>query len=546
MCYESNRETFRHVLAIFACDTLQKVTEMKSFPSEFEHGARALAAIAQTLQSLGADAAILKVLPKNANDKNQVYFGADFGSLHATFDLTLAERGDSTSETKVRSGPGRKISEAVFNDFSWVKRDLSAVAAKNVKAIVYPQYPEARLSGFQTVENTMPRSLSVEFTKEFPDATRLLVLGRKPGGACVAMMYVNLSPELTAEIAALPGLENSRVCKLLTLDQESSAKLFARLSAVVSRAIRGCRLNAFGKTLPFMGTQVCGYTLEHELGIVPNSGKDGDLYGIELKTHMQVKVTLFTPEPDFGFYAADFEGFMRRFGYDSGEGEFRLTGVHRAKKRCAKSGLTLMVREYRQQELEKGRPDWIRQADGNRKPFPYDPSTSLTSKMDAVEVVLVDDAGFVAAGWSLERLMNNWGVKHNEVVFLSAERSVNENPDEVAQGYGWQVTFSPTVIWCRKTSAERMLRAIDDGVIFLDPAPKFVPANPSENKRRAQWRVNDISKAVHSLYEHVEIRHVDANPAASPVAAESGPVPPHQQGSLWAMAQLPGADSVVA
>jgi hypothetical protein len=91
-------------------------------------------------------------------------------------------------------------------------------------------------------------------------------------------------------------------------------------------------------------------------------------------------------------------------------------------------------------------------------------------------VVLEADDGFVAAGWSLERLMNNWGVKHNEVIYIPAEKTVNLNVDEVAAGFEYQVTFSPEVIWCRETSAEHLLKAINSGVIYLDPAPKFVLA----------------------------------------------------------------------
>lgn len=125
--------------------------------------------------------------------------------------------------------------------------------------------------------------------------------------------------------------------------------------------------------------------------------------------------------------------------------------------------------------------------------------------MDAIEVVLEADDGSIAAGWSLERLMNNWGVKHNQAVFITAVRSSNTNLEEVSAGYGWTVQCSSRVIWCQQSSAARLLQAIQEGVIFLDPAPKLVPGDPSSNKRRAQWRVNDIGKAVHKLYEQVEI-----------------------------------------
>lgn len=487
---------------------------MITLPSEFEHTANTLADIARDLQSAGADSAILKMLAKNNNDKNQVYFASDFSGLHRNFALTFADRGASSSQTKDLSAPGRKIPEAVFDDFVWVRRDGSTVKARNVKAIIYPQYPEARLSGFQTFENSMPQSLSVAYTIAHPDTPRLLVLGKRAGGACVALIYIGISAELQKEISRLPGLESSRVCKVLQLQASSTQKLFGMLSSVVSRPLRGCRLDSSGNTLPFTGTQVCGYTLEHALGIRPNAGKDGDIFGIELKVHTQEKVTLFTPEPDFGLYTESFEGFMRQYGYPDEDGAIRLTGIHRSNIRCPKSGLTLKVREYRPFQDAAGKWQWEKDQNGKRIAFAYDPTTALTAKMDAVEIVLEDDQGFVAAGWSLERLMNNWGVKHNEAVYLSAAKRLNPNADEFAGGYKYEIEFAPAAIWCRGTSAERMLKAISDGIIFLDPAPKFVEGIPSKNKRRAQWRVNDIGTAVHALYESVEMRDLSGNAPA--------------------------------
>ena len=476
---------------------------MSTLPSEFEHNAASLNKLKSTLQELGADMAVFKALPKNANDKNQIYFSSSFSSLYNHFDLTIADRGSSQSETKARSDPGNMITEAVFNSFEWVKRDNSKVKAKNVKIIVYPQYPEARLSGFQTVENSMPASLSITYTKANPLVDRILVLGRLPGGACIGLIILDPSDSLKSEIEALPGLEGSKVCKLLKLTEDKTNKLQGKLSPLFSQPMKGCKLDSSGDTIPFTGTQVCGYTLEHALGIIPNSNKDGDLYGIELKTHTQLKVTLFTPEPDFGKYTESFEKFMVEYGYKSGE-DWRLTGVHRANIRCAKSGLTLKVQEYRTKTLPGQKPAWILDIDGNRKAFPYDKKKSLTSKMGAVEVVLATDNGEIAAGWSLERLMNNWGVKHDEVVYISAKRALNKNVVEVNAGYKYLITFSPKVLWCNGTSAERLLEAIDSGLIFLDPAPKYAPYDVSKNKRRAQWRVNNISKAVSQLYESVE------------------------------------------
>jgi len=483
---------------------------MTCFPSEFEHAAESIKDIYKLLEAYGAEVALLKLLPKNANDKNQIYIASDFGVLYELFDLTLAERAVSLSAS-VRAELGVRISEASFNKFFWMKRDGSLVEAKKVKAIVYPQYPEARLSGLQTVEGSMPQALSVGFTKTNPDAKRLLVLARLPLGGCIGMVYLGISPKFEQELARLPSFERARSCKKLVIEQGNSKKLERRLAQVLGVPLRGCRLDAFGKTLPFSGTQVCGYTLEHALGIVPNSSSDGDLYGIELKTHTQLKVTLFTPEPDGGEYVRDFSAFMKKYGYEDDDGDYRLTGIHRANEMCEKSGLTLRLRECR---LTDGERTWV----------DYDPQTPLTAKLDAVEVALIGRAGEVAASWSLPRLMNCWGAKHNETVYIQAEKIPNSNLVEVEGGYEHLITFGKNVMWCRQTSAERLLSAINNGTIYLDPAPKLHGSNPKKNKRRSQWRVNDITKAAKVLYASVEFKPIES--MATQTAVSSGYLQP--------------------
>jgi hypothetical protein len=477
-------------------------------PPNYDHHIDTIAGLRDLLLQFDAEIALVKLLPKNANDKNQIYIASDFGVLFDLFDLTLAERGHSTSTTKDKSLPGRRIPEAVFNDFAWLRSDGKLAPAKRVKAIIYTQYPEARLSGLQAADGTMPVTLSVSYTKANPESKRALVLARLPRGRCLGIVCVDLSSTFEAELISLPGFSRAPACKQLIVETNGGARLEARLAGVLGKPLRGCRLDVYGNTLPFSGTQVCGYTLEHSLGIVPNSNKDGDLYGIELKTHTQLKVTLFTPEPDGGLYADDFAAFMMKYGYRDGDGDYRLTGVHRAKERCSKSGLTLRIREA--VEID----DFTRFSQ-------YDPNTPLTPKLDRIDVVLMDDNGQVAASWSLERLMNCWGAKHNEVVYIPATKEKNALDEEVAQGFEHQVTFGRTVIWCRDTTAERLLNAINDGVIYLDPAPKLHATDPAKNKRRAQWRVNDITKAAYALYSSVQVRHISGPAANGNVGAEA-------------------------
>lgn len=445
----------------------------------FEFAPSSIGELETLLLRHGVTEALIKPLSRNHNDKNQIYSGAEFAPLYPMFDVDFSLRGASSSVKRGGRTKGRFIPEAVFRDFVWLDTDGREVAARGVRMIVYAQYPETRLSGFATVENSMPESLSVEFTKAHQDMARFLVLGRRGSGAVVAVMVADPPAQFADEVASLPAATGSRVWKHLRLRSTAPARLIARLAAVSGRLLPGRRLDAGGATLPFNGTQVCGYTLERELGIVPNSSKDGDFEGIELKTHTQKKVTLFTPEPDMGHYAEDFAGFMTTFGYEDSSGNFRVTGVHRVGIRCAKSGLTLRIMNH-----ERG--------------------MSLAASADNdVHLGLFDDGGTLAAGWSLERMLNNWSSKHNEAVYVPAIKRQCDDPGLVGSGHRFTVEFADTVMWCRETSAERLFEALYNGTLFLDPAPKYSPVDPKLNKRRSQWRVNDIAAAAQDLYSDV-------------------------------------------
>lgn len=455
----------------------------------FEISPSSLDEIAALLITHGVHEALIKPLSKNHNDKNQIYSGRDFTPLYPTFDVDFSMRGASSSGKKSGKTRGKAIPEAVFRDFVWLDASGREVRARDVKMIIYAQYPETRLSGFSTVENTMPDAMSVGFTKLHPTMPRYLVMGRRGSGAVVAVMITDPSQQFISDVDALPAATGSRVWKHLRLRATAPQRLVAMLASAAGRPLPGRRLDARGQTLPFNGTQVCGYTLEHELGIIPNSNKNGDFEGIELKTHTQAKVTLFTPEPDMGVYASDFAKFMTTFGYQDGEGHYRLTGIHRVGIRCDKSGLTLKVMNHNRAE----------------------PLTA--SADDDVHLGLFDDGDVLTAGWSLERLLNCWNSKHNEAVYIPATKTGCTDPDLLGQGYRHMIEFSEDVMWCRETSAEQLFDAVYNGTLFLDPAPKYCPANPKLNKRRSQWRVNDIREAAKDLYS--DVRRISLTSAAA-------------------------------
>ncbi len=461
-------------------------------PCQYQYYFNDISELTTLLTHLGATLAVLKILPKNANDKNQVRIAANLNILHPTFALTFNERGTSSSTTKRKSDPNKRIPEATFDSFHWLTADKRLIQAKNLKAIFYAQYPEARLSGFQTIDNNMPRAMSIEYSKQTNAPLRILVIARLPGGAAIGIMIVAPSIRFQQQFSELDGFYGSSVCKNLLIKQDSSSKLAAMLQKIIGNTYDGCRNDKFGNKIPFTGTQVCGYTLEQTFGIIPNSDKNGDIFGIELKAHTQKKVTLFTPEPDFGLYKEDYAAFMQKFGYPDSQNNWRFTGIHKANQQNLKSTLTLKVTV---KKYIKEKKLWLQTL--------YDPQTCSTSKMQYFEVILVAPDGEIAAGWSHERLMNSWGAKHNEVVYVPASKHQHNDDNKRQQGYEYQVTFGSQVMWCRGSSTDRLFRAIHNGTIFLDPAPKLNLTDPSKNKRRSQWRVNDITSAAHELYDEV-------------------------------------------
>lgn len=454
-----------------------------------------VSAVKSLLASNGCERALIKKLAKNNNDKQQVYFHHDTSLLNAVFDMTFTTRESSRSQKRHGSVQGKKILSAVFNDFQWLGTDNSLHRVTACKGILYAQFPEVRLSGFKAQTGLMPRSMSVDFVKDSPCANRYLAIGATAAGGAIAIMIVNPEEQFLSEFLQLPFMTSSKICRLITINQVSGSDMLLSLlkQRIGGRSVKGCRLDTDGKTLPFTGTQVHGYTLEHELGIRTNASKDGDIFGIELKCFTNRKLTLFTPEPDGGLYCESFAAFMEKYGYEK-EAVYRLTGLHRAGFVSEKSGLSLRVLCC---------PKGVKQGEVRD----YNPDLPLSHQMDNLSVVLCDDDGNIAASWSAERLLNNWGVKHNESVYVPATVTDNEVGEEYAAGYTRRVIFGSQVLWCKRTSLERMIKSIADGVIFLDPAPKYDPDNPKNNKRRSQWRINNIYRDSHHLYE--EVREVN-------------------------------------
>ena len=474
-----------------------------------------LAEIKSILARHGCVRAIVKKLARNNNDKNQIYIHHDLSLLNSIFDLNFELRGSSTSK-KDNKTLGKNIPSAVFNNFFWSSRDGGLYKLRGCKAITYLQYPETRLSGFATIEGLMPKSLSVEFTKANPTSGRYLVMGALRDGTAIGMQLIDPDEQFAAEFSDLNGLAGSKICKEFTVfnGQTDTEKQFdnmtdialddsARLKKllierVAGKTLKGVRLRPDFVTVPFNANQAAGYTLEHACGIPSNSKGAGDYHGIELKAFSRT-VSLITTEPDGGMYKDSWNCFMREFGYLSGNA-IRVGGTHRVNMRDEKHNFTMVI---------LCNPIIKRNGKASvENEVLFDPFRSFNEQINGLRVVLKSSSGKIAASWSIEHLMNNWGPKHTEVVYVRARQNSNSVEAEIIQGYKKKVTFEGEVIWCCKSQIKDFIHALHNGTIFLQPAHKLVPAKLSDNKRRTQWRSNNIYKAVLELYASSEILYL--------------------------------------
>jgi hypothetical protein len=119
----------------------------------------------------GVTQILSKDLAPNDNSKNQPYLGGDFQAL------SILPAGTIRAE---RTEKGRETLKAPLR-FYWLQPDATLEPAPNTQIILYPQYPEIRLSGFLKGAKRAPNELMN--TRE---EGRVLFLGITPSGSIIA------------------------------------------------------------------------------------------------------------------------------------------------------------------------------------------------------------------------------------------------------------------------------------------------------------------------------------------------------------------------
>ena len=447
-----------------------------------EHGAAGISAegVAMLMADAGATRLYIKYLAPNDNRKNQPYFGGSFDVLNI---LPLAsdfevQRPDSSKRTVTKTTMRMK---AKLN-FSWLSSDGNEFRAPNAQLILYPQYPEVRFSGFLRGAGWAPKDLMDE-SRRGRDPGRVLFIGVRANGTIVGYLA---APESQAARDAHGMALQPTVAVFSELDLSMIAgrgshrdRLLRELARIHRTGwITGKALWADGTLRDCQSGNCGGYTLEAELGILPNGYADPDFFGWEIKQNdvgqlvrpRNHVVTLLTPNPDSGEYSElPLAAFVRRYGYSDRRGRadrMNFGGVHRFGERQRLTGLTLGLRGF-------------------------DPDTPKTFDADGALILETDD-GTIAAAWTFAKLLSHWNRKHDRAAFVPSERS---------DGRPRCYRFGQTVQLGEGTDFPRLLGAIAGQYVYYDPGIKLVEhegATP-QTKSRSQFRMKSAGLA--ALYE---------------------------------------------
>jgi len=424
----------------------------------------------------GCEKIYIKTLSPNDNSKNQVYFAGSFEVLNIL---------PVTNIISVEAGDWKKERFKAKLDFSWIGNEGQLFPAPHAQLILYPKYPEVRFSGFlQSCENAPSDLMTVRL------AGRLFFFGVTTDGKVIG--YV-ASPD--SEIATEFNKENNPVefgvfrvsiAALLLNDRE---KLLAELLRIhQSGWIRSKRLDRNGAVISCEAPNCGGYTLEAELGIIPNGYSEPDYLGWEVKqfgvtNFLRVSnavITLMTPEPTGGVYRdKGAKTFISNYGYVDRNGRadrMNFGGIHKVNTLQPLTNLTMQLEGF---DTASGK---IRNSSG--------------------KIALIDATGNEAASWDFSSMLMHWNRKHNQACYVP---SLNQKENLRQYSYGNKIILG------KGTDFQLFLSQMAQGNIYYDPGIKMENASSARPsiKKRSQFRIK--SQFLPELYRINEVVDITNN-----------------------------------
>lgn len=423
----------------------------------------------QAMRSLGAVNIICKPLAENDNSKQQIYLGGSFEILKQ---LPFSD---------LRSDPGvkRQNFKASLN-FYWLNENCQAEQATGAQLILYPDYPEVRLSGFLRGCSIAPSNLLQPVPKEarlHNNGTdgRHLFFGVTEDKRILAY----LAPAGSAISTAMTKKIQNGECQLSGVlyfiekanKEDSRSILLARLREIHQAGLhQSMRLNKQGIPIPYVAQNGGGYTLEALLGIKPNGDAAPDFMGWEVKAYSSSRITLMTPEPDSGYYGKNgVEAFVRKYGRQLPNDVLYFTGTHKIGSTCASSGQTLLL-------------------DG------FDSSSGKILNVDG-GIHLTDAHGNISAGWTFNGLITHWSRKHAAAVYVPYEKAPATPPE---------YQYKSPVLLGEETEFSLFLSAMERGDVVFDPGSKVEQASTPKSRAKARSQFRVALKKLSGLYKKFE------------------------------------------
>jgi len=422
----------------------------------------------------GCHSVYIKPLAPNDNSKNQVYLGGSFDLLNV-FPISNI-RGEEA---------GSWVRNRFKADFplKWIKEDGRFCSAPGTQLVLYPKYPEVRLSGFLQNCEAGPTELMTQRL-----SGRLLFLGITDYGDILGYVCAPNSG-MANEFHHLDNLQKFGVFSIIHIQYSGNSKdkLLEELRRIHQKGwMTSKRLNSNGQIIGCTAPNCGGYTLEAELGITPNGFAEPDFLGWEIKQFHTLYwnnisssvITLITPEPTGGTYhdtGVDF--FIRQYGYDDRMGRqdrLNFGGIHRVGFCHPITGLRLELTGF-------------------------DPNTGKILSPNGV-IALVDKQDHITASWSFASLLTHWNRKHHQACYVPSQ----SQKDPVLQ-----YRFGRQVLLGEGTDFILFLKQMYEGTIYYDPGIKMehVVMNHPKIKRRSQFRIQ--CRSLESLYKDFETVYLE-------------------------------------
>lgn len=417
-----------------------------------------LSAVKSMMRASGVTRLLAKRLSPNDNSKNQIYLGGDLGVVNII-----------PAEPPIAATSGTHA-EPIFKaalKLGWLDVNGAVLPAPSAQLILYPQYPEVRLSGFLRGARSAPVEVLTSRS-----SGRVLLLGLRPSGEIVGFAAAADSA-VARELLSAPPVEAIGVFEPVPLQEsgkptDSASTLLNALCAISKKGwIEGWALLPDGGRRPCTAPNCIGVTLESELDIRANGRSEPDFDGWEVKGYSVSRfesvgagaLTLMTPEPTGGFYqSAGVVEFVDRYGYDDTKGRENrrnFGGIHRVGVVCERTGLMLAFHGY-------------------------DAESATITRSDG-QLALVDSRGSVAASWNFSSLLAHWSRKHSQAAYVPGMKRTSPT---VEFRYGSQIDLA------RGTDYLKLLDALAEGRVYYDPGIKVVRGDTVSFKKRSQFRVS--------------------------------------------------------